>query len=94
MTIGELCEFKTDFRDADFWLVRKGNKNEIGEPVRKFSPEHIGVKVKRTDVILPQYLYYVFMDLKNKGFFNIIADVNDGGGRVIPIQKIKNIPIG
>ena len=94
MTIGDLCVFKTNFPDADFWLVKKGKKHEIGEPVKKFSPEHIGVKVIKTDVILPQYLYYVFMDLKNKGLFDIISDINDGGIRVIPIEKIKNIPIG
>lgn len=94
MTIGDLCEFKTNFPDADFWLVRKGKKNEIGKPVKEFSPDYIGVKVIRTDVLLPDYLYYVFMSLQNRGLFDIIADVNDGGSRVIPIEKIKNIPIG
>lgn len=94
MTIGELCEFKTDFPDADFWLVKKGNRKEIGKPVKKFSPEHIGVKVVRTDVLLPDYLYYVFMSLQDRGLFETLADVNDGGNRVIRIDKLKNIPIG
>jgi hypothetical protein len=76
MTIGDLCEFKTNFPDADFWLVKKGSRSEIGMPVKTFSPENIGVKVIRTDVLLPQYLYYVFMNLKNQGVFEMLADVN------------------
>lgn len=94
MTIGDLCEFKTNFPDADFWLVKKGNKDEIGTPVKTFSPENIGVKVIRTDIFLPQYLYYVFMNIQNQGVFDMLADVNDDGKRVISIDKLKKIPIG
>jgi hypothetical protein len=94
MTIGDLCEFKTNFPDADFWLVKKGNKDEIGTPVKTFSPENIGVKVIRTDVLLPQYLYYVFMNIQNQGVFDMLSDVNDSGKRIISIEKLKKIPIG
>ena len=94
MTIGDLCEFKTNFPDADFWLVKKGNKKEIGVPVKKFSPENIGVKVIRTHVLLPDYLYYVFMSIQSQGVFDSLADVNDGGKRIISIEKLKQIPIG
>jgi hypothetical protein len=94
MTIGDLCEFKTNFPDADFWLVKKGNKDEIGTPVKTFSPENIGVKVIRTDVLVPDYLYYVFMNIQNQGVFDMLSDVNDGGNRVISINKLKQIPIG
>lgn len=94
MTIGDLCEFKTNFPDADFWLVKKGNKDEIGTPVKTFSPENIGVKVIRTDIFLPNYLYYVFMNIQNQGVFDMLSDVNDSGKRVISINKLKQIPIG
>jgi len=94
MTIGDLCEFKTNFPDADFWLVKKGSRNEIGKPVKTFSPENIGVKVIRTDVLLPEYLYYVFMNIQNQGVFYMLADVNDGGKRIISIDKLKQLPIG
>jgi hypothetical protein len=94
MTIGELCEFKTNFPDADFWLVSKGTRTEVGVPVKTFKPEYIGVKVVRTDILLPQYLYYVFMNLQNQGVFEMLSEVNDGGVRVVSIQKIKRMPIG
>ena len=94
MTIGDLCEFKTNFPDADFWLVKKGNKNEIGVPVKTFSPENIGVKVIRTDIFLPNYLYYVFMNIQNQGVFDMLSDVNDSGKRIISIEKLKKMPIG
>lgn len=94
MTIGDLCEFKTNFPEADFWLVKKGSRNEIGKPVKTFSPENIGVKVIRTDVLLPEYLYYVFMNIQNQGVFDMLADVNDGGKRIISIDKLKQLPIG
>lgn len=94
MTIGDLCEFKTNFPDADFWLVKKGNKDEIGTPVKTFSPENIGVKVIRTDIFLPNYLYYVFMNIQNQGVFDMLSDVNDSGKRIISIEKLKKMPIG
>lgn len=94
MVIGDLCEFKTNFPDADFWLIKKGNKNGVGIPVKTFSPENIGVKVTRTDILVPEYLFYVFMKLKNDGAFEMLSDVNDGGNRVISINKLKQIPIG
>lgn len=68
-TLKDLATVKTNMQDADFWLVRKGSRKTVGEPVRKFNPEHIGVKVTRTDVLDPQYLYYVFMNLHNQGYF-------------------------
>jgi hypothetical protein len=34
------------------------------------------------------------MNLKNQGVFEMLADVNDGGKRVVSIEKLKKIPIG
>jgi restriction endonuclease S subunit len=93
MTIGDLCEFKTKFPDADFWLVRKGSESIVGKPVKEYNPEHIGVKVLRTDLIDSQYLYYVFMHLQQSGKFVNLAH---GTLRLknISISDIKNIPVG
>lgn len=94
MTIGDLCEFKTNYQEADFWMIKKGSKKDIGKPVETFSPEYIGVKVIRTDVLYPKYLYYAFLNMYNQGVFEQICEVNDGGERSIPISVIKSIPIG
>lgn len=92
MTIGDICEFKTNFEDADFWLIRKGSESTVGKPTKEYSPEHIGVKVIATDMVDPNYLYYVFMSLHQNGSFIQMAH---GTLKLknIRISDIKNIPI-
>lgn len=61
MRLGDVATIKTNFPDADFWLVRRGSLKSCGSPSREFNPEHIGIKVIRTDILLPDYLYYCMM---------------------------------
>jgi hypothetical protein len=93
MTLGDLCEFKTNFPEADFWLVRKGSDKTVGMPVKEFDSERIGVKVIQTDVLSPQYLYYVFMHLQQSGRFIPFAH---GTLKLknISIRDIKSISVG
>jgi hypothetical protein len=93
MTLGDLCEFKINFPEADFWLVRKGSDKTVGMPVKEFDSERIGVKVIQTDVLDPQYLYYVFMHLQQSGKFIPLAH---GTLRLknISIRDIKSISVG
>ena len=93
MTLGDLCEFKVNFPEADFWLVRKGSDKTVGMPVKEFDSERIGVKVIQTDVLDPQYLYYVFMHLQQSGKFIPLAH---GTLRLknISLRDIKSISIG
>jgi hypothetical protein len=89
MTIGDICEFKTNFLEADFWLIRKGSENTVGTPVKAFSAEHIGVKVIQGD---PKFMYYFFVMLHNQGIFKQLAT---GTLRLqhIRIADVKSIPI-
>jgi len=93
MTIGDLCDFKINFPEADFWLVRKGDEKIVGKPTKEFNREHIGVKVVQTDIIDPTYLYYVFMNIQQSGKF-----VNFAKGSLrlkhISIADIKSISVG
>jgi restriction endonuclease S subunit len=93
MRLKDLCDVKTDFPDADFWITRKGDINSVGKPTKEFDPEKIGVKVVRTDLLLPDYLYYVFEFLVMKGAF---ASMGRGTSNLknITIDDVKNIPIG
>ena len=50
-----LCEIKTNFPEADFWLIRKGDEKVVGTPVKKFEPQHIGIKVIKTDILIPNF---------------------------------------
>ena len=92
MTIGDLVDFKTNFEGADFWLIRKGSENTVGKPVKEYSPEHIGVKIKEGAPVLPDYLFYVFMMLQSRGIF---TQLSKGTTRLknIRVSDIKNLPI-
>jgi hypothetical protein len=93
MKLGHLCEIKTNFPEADFWLVRKGSDEEVGKPTKEFSPENIGIKVIETDIIYPQYLYYALMNLHNQGKF-IRLSRGATQLRNISVNDIKNISFG
>jgi restriction endonuclease S subunit len=93
MKLGYLCDIRTNFPDADFWLVRKGSESEVGRPTKEFSPENIGIKVIETDILYPQYLYYALMNLHNQGKFE---ELSHGTLRLknIKVDDIKNIKFG
>ena len=67
--LGDLCTIKTNFPDADFWLVRRGDRKNVGKPTKEFSPYHVGIKVTATEQLMPQYLYYMMMHLHNQGYW-------------------------
>ena len=67
--LGDLCTIKTNFPDADFWLVRRSDRKNVGKPTKEFSPYHIGIKVTATEQLMPQYLYYMMMHLHNQGYW-------------------------
>lgn len=60
MKLSDVATIKTNYPDADFWLVRRGSLKTVGQPVREFNPEHIGVKVIDTNFLLPRYLFICF----------------------------------
>ena len=73
MRLKDVAQVRTDLVGADFWLVRRGELESVGEPSRSFSPYHIGVRVEDTGLILPDYLYYVFMHLHQVGQWRPLA---------------------
>lgn len=89
---GDIATIKTNFQDADFWIVRRGSEETVGQPTKEFSPEHIGVKIERTDLLLPDYMYYVIMNFHQRGVFKQLAR---GTARLVNIKSedIKNIPL-
>lgn len=93
MRLKDLCDVKTDFPDADFWITRKGEINSVGKPTKEFDPEKIGIKVVRTDLLLPDYLYYVFEFLVMSGGFATMAS---GTTKLknITVDDVKNLPVG
>lgn len=57
--LGDLVDVKMDFPDADFWLVCSGPADLLGKVTYDHNPKHIGIKVIKTEVIYPGYLFYV-----------------------------------
>ena len=73
MRLKDVAQVRTDFVGADFWLTRRGGIESVGEPSRTFSSYHIGVRVEATGLILPDYLYYVFVHLHQAGRWQPLA---------------------
>jgi hypothetical protein len=89
----DIAKIATNMPDADFWLIRKGSDKTVGKPVKEFDPSRIGVKVVRTDILDPNYLYYAMMNLHNQGHFTRIANGTTNLVN-ITVNDIANIPLG
>lgn len=92
MTLGDLCTFSVGDRDADFWVIRRGEQKDIGRPEKTFDPEHIAVKVTRTDVLLPQYLFYMMQHMHNVGYFVAISRGSTPVVNITP-EDLSVIPV-
>ena len=89
----DIAKIATNMPDADFWLVRKGSDKTVGKPVKEFDPSRIGIKVVKTDVLDPNYLYYAMMNLHHQGQFARIANGTTNLVN-ITVADIANMPLG
>lgn len=92
MKLKHIVNLTLDSPEADFWIVRRGNANQVGRPTREYSPEHIGVTVTRPDLVLADYLFYVFEFLANQGAFQELAQ-GTTNLKTISVKDLKNIPL-
>jgi hypothetical protein len=92
MRLKDVCKFSVNNPDADFWLIRKGSADVVGTPTKEFSPEHIGVKVDRTDILVPDFLYYFFEYLVMSGKLKSLSR-GTTNLQNITISDIGNIPV-
>ncbi|MEG4960281.1 MULTISPECIES: hypothetical protein [unclassified Microcoleus] len=58
---------RNNFAEADFWLINKGSKHKLGEPVRKFEPFLTGIKCPV--LVLPDYGFYLCLHLQQQGLW-------------------------
>lgn len=91
--LGDLVNMQLGMEDADFWVEYRGSVDTIGRPSKQYGPKKLGIKVTRTDVLDPRYLYYVFEHLFNQGKFRQFAK---GATNLVNLRvdDIKRIPIG
>lgn len=69
--LGQLCEIKTNFSDADFWLIRSHDKQTVGKPIKEYKPGAIGIKVLRTDLLFDKFLFYYMLNMWQKGYWQM-----------------------
>jgi hypothetical protein len=79
MKLRDLAIIQLGLRDADFWLERRGG--DVGKPTKEFEPTRIGIKVTRTNIMVPQYLYYLLTHFWHQGMWK------DG----ITVLDVKNL---
>ena len=73
MKLSAVATIRTNFPEAHFWIVRRGSKGSCGEPSRVFNPEHIGIRIDRVDLLLPDYLFYALKHVHSSGHGEQIA---------------------
>ncbi|OQS47604.1 hypothetical protein B0T49_15575 [Chromobacterium violaceum] len=73
MKLSQFATIRTNFPEAHFWIIRRGSAERCGEPTREFNPEHIGIRINATNVLLPDYLYYVMMHVHHSGYWQVIV---------------------
>lgn len=88
--LGLIAEVKTNMPLADFWLIRVGTPMTVGMPTKEFKPENIGIRVIRTDRVLPEYLYHAMVYLHTLGYWK---DKSTGitGRKSIRIDDVKSV---
>lgn len=69
MRLKDVATIKMNMLDADFWVIRRGSIETVGSVVREFNSEHIGIRVFRTDILIPDYLYAAMMNIHEHGVY-------------------------
>lgn len=94
MKLSDVATIKTNFPEADFWIIRRGSLNTVGKPSYDFNLESIGIKVTRTDIVLPRFLYYCFLNIHSQGRWEVLAkgSLKLVNIRVSDVSSIKLTP--
>ena len=73
MKLSNVCTISMNYPEAHFWIVRRGSAERVGAPTREFNQEHIGIRVERLGILLPDYLYYVMVHIHQSGYWKRMA---------------------
>lgn len=87
-----LIKMKVGDKGADFWVVRRGSAAKVGTPTRTWNKEHIGVTVTQTQVLLPDFLFYLLQYLHGQGVWKCASH---GTTNLVNIRQtdLGNIPV-
>lgn len=92
MILNDVATVAVGLKDADFYLARRGSADVVGMVSKDYSPEAIGIRVDRTDLIYPYYLYYWFQHLHGTGYWKPLVK---GTTNLVHIRTndVKKIPL-
>jgi hypothetical protein len=93
MRLKDVAKVAVNMEDADFWIIRRGSIENVGKPVKTFDQERIGVKVERTDIVLPDFLFYAIEYIWMRGSFKSLSTGTTNLVN-IRVEDIKNIQFG
>ncbi len=71
MILSDIAEIRTNFPEANFWLVNYTNTNQVGKPTGDFQKEFIGIKAYDFD--FTYHLYHMLMSFFKTGQFQNIS---------------------
>lgn len=93
-TLEDVCDVRTGFPEADFWVQRKGSERTIGTPKKTYGSEDIGVRVKDEyrGRISPTYLFYAIEHLHMTGGFEPMA-VGSLSLKNLRTTDLRSIPV-
>jgi len=97
----DILDIQTNFEDANFWIIRKGDAKKVGEPTKSFKSSHIGFRLNDVgrSILDPNYLYYLFVYLHGQGVWHQMAKgslslqhitVSDAKNFSIPVEVPEN----
>ena len=93
MRLKDVATIKVGLPDADFYVELRGSMDKVGSVTKEHGPYRAGIKVIRTDILLPHFLYYAMMNMHAQGYFKRLAT---GATNLvnIKISDIANIKLG
>jgi hypothetical protein len=91
MTLSDVCKIGVGMTDADFWLQRVGNEKTVGTPHKNMDLDDIGIKVTATEILYPDYLYYLMQLLHMQGVFTQLSVGN--AQRMLTIKSLSDIEL-
>lgn len=92
MKLKYLATIKTNYRDADFWLVCRGDIKRVGEPTKIFSKYHIGIKLDSHKVFLPEFLFLTLKNVHLRGYW-LTQSYGTLALQHIKVLDVKNLEI-
>ena len=90
--LGDLARIEQGLKAADFWMLGNVDIEMVGKPVSEHSPHNLGIRIEKTDVLIPQYLIAIINNLWEQGIFRDFAQ-GAGDSFYVPAEAMQSMPM-